>query len=277
MSTAANPSTSSVPTPRSPQLNLGQAIPRHWFGGNVLATHLVNGVSMLFPAGERFFVRSVFHYMDQIDDPLLRAQIKGFFGQEGRHAKEHDRWNEILSEQGYSVETFLSIYERIAYGVVERLASPSLRLAATAACEHFTAMLAERVLRFDVLSHADPTMAQLLKWHAAEEIEHRSVAFDVMQKVSPSYAMRVAGLAVAATLLGGFWCTATLMLLWQDRKRLNGSLQNDAKQLREVRKRNHVKGVFLPGIREYLQKDFHPAKLPLDELAKDYLLTAQLS
>lgn len=277
MSTAAHSSASSVPTPRSPQLDLGSAIPRHWFGGNVLATHLVNGVSMLFPAGERFFVRSVHHYMDQIDDPLLRAQVKGFFGQEGRHAKEHDRWNAILTEQGYSVETFLSIYERIAYGVVERLASPSLRLAATAACEHFTAILAERALRHDFLSHADPTMTQLLKWHAAEEIEHRSVAFDVMQKVSPSYAMRVAGLAVAATLLGGFWCTATLMLLWQDRKLLRGSMKKDAQQLRAVRKRNNVKGLFLSGIREYLQRDFHPAKQPLDDLAKDYLLTAQMS
>jgi hypothetical protein len=121
---AALPVEKSVPKPRSPELPLTGPIPRHWFAGNALATHLVNGVSMLFPAGERFFVRSVNHYLGQLTDPLLRAQVKGFFAQEGRHAKEHDRWNEILVAQGFSVDHFLALYERLAYGVIERIVIP---------------------------------------------------------------------------------------------------------------------------------------------------------
>ena len=73
---AAFPVEKSVPKPRSPELPLTGPIPRHWFGNNILATHLVNGVSMLFPAGERFFV---YHHSpaDTVDkvDPVELGQV----------------------------------------------------------------------------------------------------------------------------------------------------------------------------------------------------------
>ena len=74
------------------------AIPRHWFYENAHLTQLGNALQLLFPAGERFFIRSVKHYEDQIRDPGLRARIRGFYGQEGRHGHEHDRFNRILEE-----------------------------------------------------------------------------------------------------------------------------------------------------------------------------------
>jgi len=232
---------------------------------------------MLFPAGERFFVRSVNYYLPQVESPLLRAQVKGFFGQEGRHAKEHDRWNEVLSGQGFAVDRFLSLYERLAYGVIERLAPHSLRLATTAACEHFTALLAEKALRNRILDRADPTMRALLLWHAAEEIEHRSVAFDVLKQVNPSYALRIAGLAMATACLGSFWLAAMVMMLWQDRAALGPSFRKDLSTIRSVRKQQELGGVFLPGILAYLRRDFHPAQLDLDQLAADYLLAANVA
>src|SRR5258708_5256974 len=149
------------PKPRSPGVAL-TGVPRHWFGGNMVATHIANGVNLLFPAGERFFVRSVKHYLDRIEDENLRARVRGFFGQEGRHAKEHDEFNRILEEQGYEVDRFLALYERIAYGIIEKVAPPPVRLSATAACEHFTAILAENALRMRFLDVADSRMRELL-------------------------------------------------------------------------------------------------------------------
>ncbi|HSS02475.1 MAG TPA: metal-dependent hydrolase, partial [Kofleriaceae bacterium] len=75
-------------------------VPRHWMFGSPTATAIANGVNLLFPHGERFFVRSVKHFLDQIEDPALRAGIKGFFGQEGRHAHAHYRFNQILRAPG---------------------------------------------------------------------------------------------------------------------------------------------------------------------------------
>ncbi|MCA9604071.1 MAG: metal-dependent hydrolase, partial [Myxococcales bacterium] len=44
-------------------------VPRWWFHDNPLVTHGANGLNLLFPEGERFFIRSVKHYMDRIEDP----------------------------------------------------------------------------------------------------------------------------------------------------------------------------------------------------------------
>src|SRR5579862_3127492 len=142
-------------TPRRSPVELA-GVPKHWFGGNPVQTHIANGVNMLFPQGERFFVRSVKHYLDQIDSPELRAQIKGFFGQEGRHAAAHDDYNQALRDQGFQIDGFLRFYERLGKNVLERLAPPALRLAATAAAEHYTAIMAEGAFTRGVLDQADP-------------------------------------------------------------------------------------------------------------------------
>src|SRR5882757_1345373 len=89
-------------------------IPRAWLGGDPVATGISNGINLLFPHGERFFVRSVKHFMDRIDDPVLREQIKGFFGQEGRHAHAHDEFNQILRVQGVEIDRFLERYKQIS-------------------------------------------------------------------------------------------------------------------------------------------------------------------
>jgi predicted metal-dependent hydrolase len=266
------------PKPRSPGHAL-EGVPRHWFGGNMVATHIANGVNLLFPAGERFFVRSVKHYLDRIDDEDLRARVRGFFGQEGRHAKEHDGFNRILEAQGYDVDRFLVLYERIAYGLIERTTPPHLRLAATAACEHFTAILAENALRMRFLDVADSRMRALLLWHASEEIEHRDVAYDVLMAIDPRYSTRVIGLAIGASCLAGFWLAGTLHLLEQERKKDGlGAIRKHLRDLQPFRKTfGKRKPVFVSGIREYLRRDFHPSKNQIDDLAREYLAQAGLT
>ena len=252
-------------TPRKAPVDL-TGVPKHWFAGNPVATQIANGVNMLFPQGERFFVRSVKHYLDRIDSPELRAQIKGFFGQEGRHAKAHDDYNQRLREQGYRIDGFLRFYERVGNGILERLAPPALRLAATAAAEHYTAIMAEGAFTRDVLQTADPTMRDLLLWHAAEEIEHKAVAFDVLRQVNPSYALRMAGLAYATITLSAFWILGTATLLRQDRL----SLRELRAELRRLRADDPIfQRVFVRGIREYTRRDFHPSHHDNVHLARD--------
>lgn len=265
---------SSVLRPRSPGVDLDGPLPRYWFGDNAAATHIANGVNLLFPAGERFFVRSVHHYLDRIEDAHLRAQIKGFFGQEGRHAKEHERQFRLLEQQGYDIRRILALYERIAYGFIERVAPPALCLSTTAALEHFTAILAENALRHRLLEHAHPSMRALLLWHASEEIEHRSVAFDVLRQVSPSYGMRVAGLFMASVCLGGFWALCVAMLVSEDKELDRSRLVRDFLASRELRKE---RAFFVRGVREYMRPDFHPSQSDVDDLASTYLQSVGLA
>jgi predicted metal-dependent hydrolase len=253
--TASSPTSTpaSIPVPRDLDVDFSK-VPRHWLYGNATATAIANGVNLLFPWGERFFVRSVNHFMDRIQDPHLRAQIKGFFQQEGRHAHAHDEFNAILRAQGYDVDTFLENYKRVATWI-EKRTSPELKLAVTAAAEHFTAIMAEGAFTRGVLDEAAPEMRLLLAWHAAEEIEHKSVAFDVLQTVDPRYRTRILGLVLATLTLGGFWFWGARTLMRQDG--LTG--RKALRAVNEQRKTDPmIRRVFVRGIRQYLRRDFHP-------------------
>jgi predicted metal-dependent hydrolase len=251
--------------PRRIEVDFAQ-VPKHWMMGSGAATAVANGVNMLFPWGERFFVRSVKYFLSQIDDPELQAQIKGFFGQEGRHANAHDQFNAILRAQGYEVDRFLGTYKRLAEWIEART-PPKLRLAVTAACEHFTAILAEGAFKHGMLDEAAPEMRRLLAWHAAEEIEHKAVAFDVLRRIDPSYALRIMGLVYATVLLGGFWLWGTVTLLRQDKIGFVAA----SREMRSVEKRDPViRRVFVRGIREYLRRDFHPNDNDHTKLASEW-------
>jgi predicted metal-dependent hydrolase len=264
----------SPPKVRFPDLALDAPLPRYWLADNVFATHLANGINLLFPAGERFFVRSVRRYVDDLDDPALLERVRAFFGQEGAHAREHERAFRQLEAQGLDPSRFLRLYEALAYGLIERVASDRLRLSTTAACEHFTAILAADALRNDVLDHAPAAMRELLRWHAAEEIEHRAVAFDVLQKVAPGYGLRIAGIALATACLGGFWTLATAMLLAQDRE---AGVARVLADWRKVRENDRERSVFVEGILDYLRPDFHPSQSDIDALAERYLSAVGLA
>ena len=251
-------------TPRDLHVDFAP-VPRHWLAGSAVATAVANGVNLLFPHGERFFVRSVKHFLDRVDDPDLREQIKGFFGQEGRHAREHERFTSILREQGYEIDRFLASYEKITRWIEERT-SPELHLAITAAAEHFTAILAEGALRGRMLDAAAPEVRALLAWHAAEEIEHKAVAYDVLQRIDPSYRLRVLGLALATLFLGGFWLWAAAALVRQDQLRWRVAVR----QLRAMPQEPVIRRVFLRGIRSYLRPGFHPSQLPNETLAAEW-------
>jgi uncharacterized protein len=251
---------------RRPKLDFDASIPRHWLGGNALATQIANGINLLFPHGERFFVRSVKRYADRLDAREL-DDARGFFGQESRHAAEHERFFRTLEEQGYEIAPFLEWYERWSTRV-ESLFPPPIQLATTAACEHFTAILAHAALAEGLIDSAHPDVKALLLWHAAEEIEHKAVAFDVLQKVAPSYGIRIAGLVVASACLGAFWLAATRRLLAQD----GLTLSETRASLRALRREQPlVQRVFVRGIRSYLARDFHPWKHDNRELATCYL------
>ena len=263
--------------PRSPQFDFDD-VPRRWFAGSILATDFANGLNLLFPAGERFFVRSVRKYLDRIRDPQLREDIKGFSGQEGLHAYAHERYFETLEKQGYAIRGFLRFYEAFAYGFVEKVAPAQLCLAATAACEHFTATMAANALAREaegIVLLKDPTMRSLLLWHSVEEIEHRSVAFDVLNEVNPSFELRVAGLAVATSMLFGLWMVGAGVLIAQERTK-------GKRLLRELRARREApmregRPDFRNAIRAYLRRDFHPSHdTRCDELARAYIAQAGL-
>ncbi|MGH9138920.1 MAG: metal-dependent hydrolase [Acidimicrobiales bacterium] len=207
--------------------------PTHWIPGDPHTTHVVNVLHLLLPAGERWFCEVFRRALPLIDDPTLQRDVKAFIGQEATHARAHDAVVEHLVAGGVDPTPFTHLVEwgfnTIGVedapgwlpGPVRRWLSRTYlrwQLAIIAAIEHFTAVLGWWIVVSRGLDRAgaDPTMMQLLRWHGAEEVEHRSVAFDTYRAAGGGFLRRCA--AMIGVFLGmlAVWFVATWYLMRKD-------------------------------------------------------------
>lgn len=73
--------------------------PLHWIPDEPTATHVINVLHLLLPAGERWFVKVFKEGLPLVTDPGLRSQVKGFMGQEATHSVQHSYVLDHLAEQ----------------------------------------------------------------------------------------------------------------------------------------------------------------------------------
>jgi predicted metal-dependent hydrolase len=188
--------------PTNRRFDFDTRIPRHWHGGRKSVSAFFDNLSIFFPPGERFFIEAVHAYRARVGDEQLLRDVQAFCAQEGFHSREHVRYNALLESRGYPAGEL----ERRVEALLDRVRGRStkrFRLAVTCALEHFTALMAHPVLDDErTLEGAHPVMAELWRWHAGEEQEHKSVAFDVYQATGGTYGVRVAAM-VGATVV--FW------------------------------------------------------------------------
>ena len=171
--------------PRQLNFRLPDELSSWPYADNATATLFLATLSAIFPPGEDFFVQSVVHFRDRVVEEDLRARVAGFTAQEVIHSREHDRLNGAFRARGFPV----GVPEKAVAGALKLLQQTSRRqqLACTALMEHFTAVLAEDILGTDEFRervHAD--IAELWLWHALEELEHKSVTYEVYDLIGTS-------------------------------------------------------------------------------------------
>lgn len=191
---------------------------RHYVQGDLVMSHIVAMLSATFPEGEDFFVRSVRHYADRVRDPELTEQVGGFIGQEVTHGREHRTLNERLQDMGYPTR-FVDRMVRLGLARQERWFGPKWSLAMTAALEHYTATLAEKLLTSEKARSllGENEVRSLLLWHALEESEHKAVAFDVYRTVIGDERTRIRCMRVTTALFLTAMTLHTIHSLMLDR------------------------------------------------------------
>lgn len=172
---------------------LDASVPRHWLGGAPYKTRFFDAMSITFPVGERYFISSLRAYRDQITDPTLLQEVKDFTRQEAQHGIVHTQWNALLENQGLACVPKIERFIAKQFDFRLKYLPKSYNVAYTAAAEHLTSMMGSAFMdRADMAPLFDPRMRALWSWHSIEEIEHKAVAYDVMQKVAKvGCAMRV--------------------------------------------------------------------------------------
>ena len=201
-------------------------LPLRWIPDEAFASHMLNVLHIMLPEGERWFVKVFGEALPLIKDGQLREDVLGFIGQEGMHAAAHQGVQDYFTEQGLDTSAYVAELEHLFRRLLgdRRLTGRKReewlieRLALVAAIEHVTAFLGNWILNSPGLdaAGADPRMLDLLRWHGAEEVEHRSVAHDVYQHVDGRYLRRVRTYSVAAVAICYLWARGVKHLMEHD-------------------------------------------------------------
>ena len=238
-------------------VDLSQGFPIYWNGGDAYRSQLLNALSFMFPVGEQFFIDSVRHFAQDVEqqgNAELTREIKLFVGQEATHRHLHQQYNDHLVSLGYTpwVEEAL---KRIMH--LTRDFNPKFKLAVTAAYEHYTAVLGDGLLRYDSWTRGmDPVMRKVWMWHAAEESEHKAVALDTYHAVGGGYFMRVGLFFVISIEFFVYSLVQSTMMLKRDRQLFKWSTWRSA--LRFWWGRDGIAWHTLPHWLAYFKPGFHP-------------------
>ncbi|CRK56643.1 FIG00994419: hypothetical protein [Alloactinosynnema sp. L-07] len=255
-------------------------VPTEYIPGHPFATHFWNVMHLVLPEGERAMADVLGRALPRIEDPRLREELVGFIGQEETHASSHESFRVNLETNGVDTPKIMRLMAFVMdkvfgdHGLTGRAGEAWFRerLGIYAAAEHFTATVGEWLLdnrRFDELG-ADPTMLDLLRWHGAEEMEHRNVAYDVFQYVDGSYARRVRTAFLASAGLLVLWLYTSSWLYANDPTVTRHRWTWPLEFVKDTRRG------LIPGLRfifkeipQYLRPRFHPSGMgPIDKAVR---------
>ena len=126
--------------------------------------------------------------------------------------------------------------------------------------------MAESALSPDnpMINAADPVMQELWDWHAAEEMEHKSVAFDVFRAMGGDEKMRKRALRQATWFLTVDIVGGLIHMLRRDGKMWNWKIWKEG--FRFLFGDNGILRRVYPAYKDYFRDGFHPWQRDTREL-----------
>jgi predicted metal-dependent hydrolase len=228
-----------------------------------LASAYFASLSIFLTFGEDLVIDTARYHRELLKDPLLKQRVTALIGQEAIHSKMHNELNDAFLEVDYPVQLFRTWAGwAFDYGF-NRLPQP-MKLSLMAGIEHFTAVLAEYMMKHEeIFFHSrDEKQRAIWMWHMLEESEHKDIAYDVFQALSNNYALRIAGffpalitiliLISVASLMVPFYREPKNLIRWSYWKELPYSLSLI------FGLKDGVYGSTMQHIFDYLRPDFHP-------------------
>lgn len=255
--------------------------------GDKETSFFLDAFSGFLPLGERFFIKTVRQYQDQIKDPKLQEDVKKFIFQEARHSSQHKKLNEHIKKRNPNIRFIEKFTNFVLFSVANKIYSHRYQLATTCALEHLTAEFGKIILRKPLPKNLDNTYGLVWYWHAIEEIEHKAVAFDVYQTITPvhwwGYLLRILTMFFITTLF-----FLPMVLISASKKLISVCSNIKARLLSKKSLKAHKNAKtksgsvvdffktyinldFLKGYFRYYQYNFHPWDEDNSELLKQRL------
>lgn len=231
-----------------------------WCNSDAATSAVLEAVSLVTPALERFFIRTVADCLPLTDKaPELERLCREFIREEAEHTGAHRKLNNALLDYMRTPPPGLATVEKLL-DIANRRLSLSSRVALVAALEHFTAVLSKSYVRHQAAWRFNCAYARdLFAEHAREEIDHRSVAFDLWQhRGGGSVPIRFAAIGAILIMGGAYLCAAAPWIL---HRKNGGRLTATLAALMAPRQRPREAGSTLKDLLRYLGRDYHPRQL----------------
>lgn len=180
----------------------GKNVDTVFYRDSELASAYFHALSIFLTFGEDLVIDTARHHRQFLRDPELKRRVTALIGQEAVHSKVHDQFNDTLVEYQYPLNFYRFLADKVFTHGFNRLPH-SMQLSMMAGIEHYTAVLAEFMMKHEEVFYAseDEKQRALWMWHMLEESEHKDIAYDVFQELSGNYVLRQSGFAIASVTI----------------------------------------------------------------------------
>jgi len=155
------------------------------------------GISMTLPYLEPFLVRTMRQALDHCTDPKVAQEVRQFIGQEAQHYRQHAVLNDIIRSISPELEGLREIENQLEADYQRFTNTKSLKFNLAYAEGFEAATFAGGRLNFrnnvfdrlETIQNTD--LLRLFIWHALEEVEHRTVTFNIYDHLYGDYFYRL--------------------------------------------------------------------------------------
>ncbi|ORE86867.1 hypothetical protein ATO7_07502 [Oceanococcus atlanticus] len=227
------------------------------------ASAIFEALSIFLTFGEDLVIDTARYHRQFVKDPEMKQRLTALIGQEAIHSKMHNEFNDQLAKHRFPVPLYRFLADKVFEYGLKRLPN-RMQLSLMAGIEHFTAVVAEYMMKHEEVFFESPDEKQraLWMWHMLEESEHKDIAYDAFQQLSGSYSLRVSGFVMATIIIMVLVPLAgsVIPLIRKPSNALRPAYWKDVVFSLELLagREDGVFGSTMGHVMDYLRPDFHP-------------------
>jgi predicted metal-dependent hydrolase len=242
--------------------------------GDPERSYLMIALSLLLPYLEPYLIRTMKVAKKHVVDPVLMDDLERFSAQEGQHYRQHRRFNDVIRTKGFPRLAKFEAELDADYRRFSEKRSLRFNLAYAEGFEALTTASALFSFESGAMTGMHPAVRELFTWHLIEELEHRTVAFDVYHHVCGSYLYRVVAGAYAQWHMGRWIARVARYMLDADPDSLESYGGVEGRKQRQKMQMALVRRSFLPKLWRTYLPGYTPEKIAFSDemvaLAREY-------
>jgi predicted metal-dependent hydrolase len=164
-----------------------------WAGNNPTMCYFTLGLSLYLPYLEPYIIKALRSATHLVNNDEVLEKIDKFCRQEAQHYKQHEKFNTLIHERNYPGLADIEANCKAEFDDWLKNKPLQYNVGFVEGFESYTTQGAVAALNSGALNSpkVDQKIADLFRWHLTEEVEHRTVAFDVYEHIYGDYAYRV--------------------------------------------------------------------------------------